>query len=464
MPINSFDQYPLSWKPEKARLTRPYYASLLSDLEAAIRSGRLAEGTKLPPQRELADFLDLNYTTITRVYSAAKKKGLIYGIMGKGTFVAPHASEHITIAEIDSSPDIIELGFVSGFSECTLPIEKALATVLSKGNIRSLLDYRHAHGHPHQLAAAARWLSQLGLSVSPSDISIFSGAENALAVALVSLFQRGDAIAVDEYTYSNFIELAKMLDLTLVPIHGDRNGMQPEQLALACQKRNIRGVYLMPGGSNPTNVCIPEGRRRMLASVIRKYNLLLIEDDLYGWISASTGHPLMPLFEMLEQKAFYIGSTTKNLCPGLRIAFGAYKKDLREPLSLGLSNMNIKTSSLDAEIITELILSGAAYDLIHQKIRLAKEAGEIFDSYFPGVQAGSPSLFRWLPISGDAPGTQVEAELLNRGIHIYHSDRFQVTGNPKSKFLRVALCSAGSLRKLEKGLKILKKYVETLEA
>ncbi len=458
MPVNSFDQYPLSWKPERARLTRPYYASLLSDLETAILSGRLAEGTKLPPQRELADFLDLNYTTITRVYTAAKKKGLVYGIMGKGTFVAPHAREDITIAEMPEPEEVIELGFISGFSEYTLPVEKALATVIAKGNIRALLDYRHISGHPHQLAAAARWLSQMGLHAEPAQISIFSGAENALSVALASLFQKGDAIAVDEYTYSNFIELAKMFELTLVPIRGDRNGMQPEQLALACQKRNIRGIYLMPGGSNPTNVCIPEGRRRMLASVIRKYDLLLLEDDLYGWISASSGHPFVPLFEMTDKKTFYICSTTKNLCPGLRIAFGAYTQDLAKPLLHGLANMNIKTSSLDAEIITEMLLSGATYDLIRQKIKMAREAGNLFDSYFPGVQKGSVSFFRWLPISKEIPGAQVEAELLALGVRVYHSDRFRAAEG-KGKFLRVALCSAGSRRNLEKGLAILKKYI-----
>ncbi len=459
MPINSFDQYPLSWKPEREGLTRPYYASLLENLEKEIRSGHLSEGTKLPPQRELADFLDLNYTTITRVYSAAKKKGLVYGIMGKGTFVAPHAGKDLTIAEPLAPDAAIEMGFISGFSECTLPIEKALASVLSKGNIRSLLDYRHPYGHPHQLAAAARWLSQMGVHAKPSEISIFSGAENALSVALVSLFQKGDAIAVDEYTYSNFIELSKLLELTLIPIAGDRNGMRPEQLSLACQKRKIRGVYLMPGGSNPTNVRIPEGRRRALAAVIRKYNLLLLEDDLYGWMSAATGHPLPPIFEMLDRQVLYISSTTKNLCPGLRIAFAACKEDIQAPIRHGLTNMNIKTSSLDAEIITELILSGAAYDLIRKKIELAKEAGKLFDSYFPGGRENSPSFFRWLPISQNLPGPQVEADLLARGVHVYHSYRFQVTGEPKTAYLRVALSSAGNLRNLEKGLAVLKKYI-----
>ena len=56
MPVNSFDNYYLSWRPKKELLTKPYYLSLANLLEADIRSGVLSEGTELPPQRELADF------------------------------------------------------------------------------------------------------------------------------------------------------------------------------------------------------------------------------------------------------------------------------------------------------------------------------------------------------------------------------------------------------------------------
>ena len=66
MSFNSFDNYPLAWMPEKEKLKPPYYKALAEDLESRIKRGILRPGTKLPPQREIADYLDLNYTTITR--------------------------------------------------------------------------------------------------------------------------------------------------------------------------------------------------------------------------------------------------------------------------------------------------------------------------------------------------------------------------------------------------------------
>ena len=68
MPVNSFENYPMSWKPDKTKLERPYYLSIATMLEQDIINGSLPANTKLPPQRELADFLDLNLSTITRAY------------------------------------------------------------------------------------------------------------------------------------------------------------------------------------------------------------------------------------------------------------------------------------------------------------------------------------------------------------------------------------------------------------
>ena len=93
MPTNSFDNFYLSWTPERSKLKRPYYLTFANALEADIISGKLAAGTKLPPQRELADFLDINFTTVTQAYNLCRERNLIYGITGKGTFVSPQTEK-----------------------------------------------------------------------------------------------------------------------------------------------------------------------------------------------------------------------------------------------------------------------------------------------------------------------------------------------------------------------------------
>lgn len=82
MPINSFENYPMSWKPILQESSQPLYLFLAGQLEKDIKAGLLLPGTKLPPQRELADFLDLNVSTITRAFKLCTQKGLLNGKIG----------------------------------------------------------------------------------------------------------------------------------------------------------------------------------------------------------------------------------------------------------------------------------------------------------------------------------------------------------------------------------------------
>ena len=89
----------MSWKPDKQKLAYPVYYSLADLMEQDIKSGKLAANTKLPPQRELADFLDLNLSTITKAYKLCEMRGLIHAATGKGTYVTPYALSLIHISE-----------------------------------------------------------------------------------------------------------------------------------------------------------------------------------------------------------------------------------------------------------------------------------------------------------------------------------------------------------------------------
>lgn len=459
MPLNSFDSYPLTWKPELSKLSPPYYLALAEDLEGRIRRGELKEGTKLPPQREIADFLDLNYTTITRVYEICRRKGLIYGTVGKGTFVAPHAAEDVTTSFSDGE-NVIELGAINSFSEYSELTEDATRAVIEKGYLRNLYEYSHPTGHPHQRAAGVRWMEQLGVSADAEHTAIFSGAQNALTVSLLSLFSPGDRIAVDTYTYSNFIELARLLHLSLVAVAGDAEGMLPEELSRQCAAARVRGVYLIPSCGNPTAVTIPEGRRRALAEVIRKEGLILIEDDIASWLLAAEGRRIPSLFDLLSGDSVYICGMTKSLCAGLRIAFSAFGERFRAALIHGLVNANLKTSSLDAEIITELILSGGAYRIAEKKRAWTERNVRLYGEIFPEAGAGERTYYKWLPIRMAKSGREVEAELLSRGVRVYHSDRFRAAGAAEGAFLRVSLSSAGNTARLARGLRILRSYLE----
>ncbi|MBR4957406.1 MAG: PLP-dependent aminotransferase family protein, partial [Lentisphaeria bacterium] len=272
MPTNSFEYFYLSWTPDKDKIKRPYYLTLANALEADIVSGKLAAGTKLPPQRELADYLDLNFTTVTQAYNLCRERHLIYGITVKGTFVSPLPGNRFS-RKISQTQDVVELGLVRGFDQIKAPIIEASKNVLSKGYIEELYSYTEAAGHLHQRAAGAHWMKQMDVHTDSEHTAIFSGAQNIICAAMLSLFKIGDKLAIDEFTYSNLIGTAHLSHIRLIPVKGDTDGMRPDELEKLCRKEGINGIFLMPNCANPTTCTIPEKRKDELAEVIARHGL-----------------------------------------------------------------------------------------------------------------------------------------------------------------------------------------------
>lgn len=463
MSPNPFESQPVAWKPDKTALQRPIYCSLAERLEQDIANGVLPPGAKLPPQRELADYLGVNFTTVTRAYKLCEFKGLIYGITGSGTFVAANAARSITSTS-DKMPGVcIDLGFVASFEQTNAMVAETARKVLRKKYLAQLLDYEDPTGMPRHKAAGITWLERFGVRAAPENLAILSGAHNAIVVTLMALFSPGQRVATDKYTYSNLIVLARMLHIHLVPVKGDGEGMLPEELHAQCRQMDIHGVFLMPSCANPTTIMISDRRKHALAEVIRRHGLILVEDDINAFLTAGiVADYVQPMAGLLPERAVYISSTAKCICSGLRVAYMAYPEAFHRRITEGIFNVNVKTSSLDAEIITELVLSGQAEAIVEQKKRLAVAANQVFEKYFPQPgHTGHPlSFYRWLPIGPLRAGAQIEADLERVGVRVYHSSRFLAGQGDAGQYLRIALSSVHTLEELEKGLATVKAHLQ----
>lgn len=461
MPVNSFENYPMSWKPQKARLEKPYYLSIAASLEADILSGNLPENTKLPPQRELADFLDLNLSTITRAYKLCELKGLLYAVTGRGTFVSPGTLAQHTFLEKEDS--VIEMGMIRPFYENNHSIQNAARLILNREESIKLFEYSSPLGTKRQIKAGRKWLHRLGVDVGEENVLVSAGAQNALSVILISLFKAGDKIAVDSFTYTNFKGLANFLHIQLIAVPGDEHGMSPEGLLTLCRNTEIKGVYLMPTCSNPTSIFMPRSRRLELAEIIRKFHLLVIEDDIYSFLSAygQTAPDTKSFFSLAPGQTIHICSISKSLCAGLRVAFIAFPDSFRELLVSGMLGINLKTVSLNSEIIAELIESGEAETIVKQKILCARKRNQIFKSFFPFPQTDSVErFFHWLPLPDHLTSENLELLALRQGIHVLGSHRFAMQNENKSSYVRVSVASPDTEDDLKKGLLRLKNIFE----
>ena len=459
MPINSFEEYPMSWKPEKQELTYPLYYCLANMLERDIKSGKLSANTKLPPQRELADFLDLNLSTITKAYKLCEMRGLIHAITGKGTFVTPYANVPTSTVEKNTGPRI-ELAIIHPFYESNEAIRDLTIELLKKPFSERLFEYSYPLGDRGQILTASGWLNRFGLEATEHNTMIAAGAQNALATILSSLFEAGDRIAVDTYTYPNFISLANLLYLQLVPIEEDEEGMCPDRLENACALQNIKGIYLMPAGGNPTNKAFSENRKKEIAEIIKSRNLIAIEDDNYASLLESA---YAPLTLEAPEHCIYVSGLSKPLCPGLRIAYLYLPEPFINPMEQGMFSQNLKISSLNMEIAAEIIRSGLSSKIIQKKRAAARARNQIFSSVFPGGRICMESYYQWLELPAHCTGSLCESELAHRGVSVFGAERFSVGKQGRANAVRIATCSAETDGQLRQGLRILQEFIREQE-
>lgn len=457
MPVNSFDSYPMSWKPTRETLgTGPLYLALAAALERDVRSGALPPGTRLPPQRELADFLDIDFTTVTRAYGVCRAKGLVYGVTGRGTFVA-------SVRDTDPEDErLIDLGVVQAFPEIgAAAVVAAAQAVLARETAPGLFTYGDRDGLRRHRIAGQRWLARCGIAATEDQIAVFPGVQGALSTALLSVFGVGDALAVDPFTYGNLLAFARLAGVRLLPVANDAHGMRPDALDAAARD-GVTGVFLMPNCANPTTLTLSEERKDELAAVAARRGLLVLEDD-------ASLRPPRPgertIFARLPKSTIYLAGSTRLLAPGLRATYVCAPASVRDRLFTGLHHASIKASALEAEILGELVLSGVAESVLAAKAKAAEKANQIFDAVFPGSDTGGGAqrLFRTCPLSGTAGrGPEIERICRAAGLRVLHSDRFAVARGAKDAFLRVSLCSTGRANRLRQALETLRDTLPTL--
>ena len=75
---------------------------------------------------------------------------------------------------------------------------------------------------------------------------------------------------------------AEKLRVHLVGVAMDEEGILPDALRAACKEYKPKAVYLIPTLHNPTTATLGPDRRKIIADIIRRNGLFLIEDDAYG--------------------------------------------------------------------------------------------------------------------------------------------------------------------------------------
>lgn len=459
MPVNSFDNYPMTWKPNITNKKGPLYKVLSDLLEEDIKNGILKSGDKLPPQRELADFLDVNLSTISRTFKLCEQKGLISGEIGRGTYISSDANVNTTLLNPSNTKNIIEMGATYPPYEPNKDIVKFIENMLHQPNSDKFLEYASPCGTLEQRSSGVKWLKKLNFNVTEENILLASGGQNALCAILSSLFQPGDRIGTDPLSYSGLKTLAKMLGIQLVPIMQEMNEMSTIALKIYCKNNELKGIYLIPDHHNPTTHCLSLKTRKEIAEVAKAYNLIIIEDGIHSMLSEN---PIIPIAALAPEQTIYISSISKVLCAGLRVSFIASPHIYKDTLESALYNINMMVSPFNAEIVHHLINSPISDKIINERRKLALERSNLTDTILNefNILGNKYCNFRWLMLPDGWNGKIFETCAKNAGIQVYCAERFAIGNATVPAAVRISITAPKDLTELERGLNIIKSILK----
>jgi len=280
MPVNSFENYPMTWKPNILKNgTVPLHIEIAEKLEHDIRDGVIQPNEKLPPQRELADYLDVNLSTIAKAFKLCAAKGLISGETGRGTYVSSDVLSNLPMLDETGLEHCINLGASHPLYGQNRYVAGTLKLILKRTNmISNIFEYSGITSRKSHKQSGVLWLQRFGLQVEEDQILITCGLQNALAVTLASLFQYGDKIATNAVIYPGIKNIANSFGIQLIPIPYIDQQMDLRSLIQTCKNDTIKGIYLIPDHHNPTTTYMEQSERAAVAEIVRKNRLICIED------------------------------------------------------------------------------------------------------------------------------------------------------------------------------------------
>ncbi len=458
MSVNSFDNYPMSWKPDLSRTSGPKYLALVSLLEEDIKNGRLKAGTKLPPQRELADFLNVNLSTISRAFRLCEQKGLLSASVGNGTYVSADVTAETILLCGKESARMIDMGALVPQIAGSHKVKQYAEGLLKKPDALKLFSYGVPEGTARQRQAGAVWLQKSGFHTDIQHLILAAGGQNALTAALGALLQRGDKIGTDPSTYPGVKTAAKLLGIHLLPIQQKNLEMTEDGIRYAIQNEHIKGIYVIPDFHNPTAHIMSVETRKMIARVAQEKDLLIIEDGINNLLEEK---PLPPIAKFAPEQVIYLSSLSKTISAGLRTAYVHVPQRYYQIVTEVLYSMNISISPLLADISAGLIENGTADEILRERQQEIMKRNFIINEMLHGFVTESQitSPMRCIRLPDHFTGKSFEICAKQAGVQVYGAERFTVGNKAAEKFVRISVITPPAIQNLEEGIYRLKKIL-----
>ncbi|MGW4165116.1 MocR-like pyridoxine biosynthesis transcription factor PdxR [Streptomyces sp. NPDC004788] len=385
---------------------------LMDALREAVRSGRLAAGTRLPSSRSLAADLGVARNTVADAYAELVAEGWLTARQGSGTRVAPRSAPRRTERSRTAAPVASRraagtptYNLLAGTPDlATFPradwLKAARKALMAAPN--EAFGYGDPRGRVELRTVLAEYLARArGVYARPERIVVCSGFVHGLMLMGRVLRDRGvRKVAVESYGLDVHWNLLTREGLRIPALPFDERGTRTEELAAM---GGAGAVLMTPAHQFPMGGALHPDRRAAAVDWARATGGLILEDDYDGEFRYDR-QPVGALQGLDPERVVYLGTASKSLAPGLRLAWMVLPEHLVEEVVAAKGGVEWASSATDQLTFAEFLGSGA-YDRHVRAMRLRYRRRR--DQLVAAVAAASPGT----RVSGIAAGLHAVLEL-----------------------------------------------------
>ncbi|WP_129140851.1 PLP-dependent aminotransferase family protein [Modicisalibacter coralii] len=320
------------------------YEQVAEELRRRIEHGLYRVGDRLPSIRALCQEFGVSVSTVQEAYRRLEDVALVESRPKSGFFVLPRqvptqlptmtrpAQRPLDVSQWDqvlamvgSPGDETVLMLGGGIPDLESPTLKPLQRLLGglhRGSGAQGYNYDPLAGSLELRRQVARLTTASGCLLHPDDILTTTGCQEALAIAIRALAGPGDVVAVDSPSFYGTLQILKANGLKALEIPTDpQTGISLEALELALEQWPIRAIQVTPTCNNPLGYTMPEAKKRELVRLAQRFDVAIIEDDVYGDLAYGLPRPRTLKSFDDDGRVLLCSSFSKTLMPGLRVGW-----------------------------------------------------------------------------------------------------------------------------------------------
>lgn len=374
------------------------------------------------------------------------------------------------ILKVTQNPEVIS--FAGGLpNPASFPVEeiaKATEKVL-KADGKSVLQYSTTEGYlPLRQAIADRYMKRFGMKISPDEILITSGSQQALDLMGKVLLNKGDGVFLERPGYLGAIQAFSMFQPEFHTIELGKDGIDTKMLAEQVGKYSPKIFYAVTNFQNPSGLTYSRENREKVAQILKGSGTILVEDDPYGELRFM-GEDTLPVKALLKEEGVLMGSFSKIVSPGMRLGWLCAGPEIMEKLIIAKQASDLQTNFFAQRVVYQYLCDNDLDEHISKIKKMYYAQREcmfsMIQKYFPPeISCTEPEggMFMWVTL----PEGMSSVELFNMAskvnVAFVPGDPFYV-GETNTNTLRLNYTNSNE-KEIEEGIKrlgeVIKKQLE----